>query len=250
MRLEAGGIAVVVHCEPDDLIVLERRVIEGDILNALAGGLGEIDFIVHTSEHIIQVAGVILVEGDVDVAGLPLGITSGGPFHVALKLLARDVQAHQGVIKLVDVKDVAVVDVARRQIAGILKQGAGGDVRVGGLQLDLQNEIHDGGVLQLAFGQTDNPVSRLELGGGGAEDIVVDKVDGLLMHSGDRGDGTQLSAGFQIGHIDDLNPGVGDFVILTDREVEARDLGGGILHAADGNVAAHLVDGGVGMPDK
>ena len=142
---------------------------EHDVLDALALGLGQVDLIVHAGKHIVEVVGVLGVEGDIDIPLLPLVVALGGPLHVSLELRAGDAHPVKGVVKLVDVEDVAVVDVALGQIAGALEEGGGGDVGAGVLQLDGVDQIHDGGIHHPAGGDAADLVLRLEAGGSASQ---------------------------------------------------------------------------------
>ena len=77
---------------------------------------------------------------------------------------------HIGV--LVDVEQVAVVEISLFQVAGVLEQRNSGHVGAGVLQLDGADEIDDSGVLDAAGGDALDLVHRLEVGGGMALSLI------------------------------------------------------------------------------
>ena len=225
---------------------------EHDVLDALALGLGQVDLIVHAGKHIVEVVGVLGVEGDIDIPLLPLVVALGGPLHVSLELRAGDAHPVKGVVKLVDVEDVAVVDVALGQIAGALEEGGGGDVGAGVLQLDGVDQIHDGGIHHPAGGDAADLVLRLEAGGSASQGraalalvagaAAVDVVDGLLMGLGHQGDLPELLAGGHAGHIHNLHRAVNDLIVGVQGQIKAGDVPAAVAHAADDGGALLLVD--------
>ena len=117
--------------------------------------------------------------------------------------------------------------------------------------MDLVDEIHDGGILQLALGQAGDLILRLELGGGGAQrgeglaalvGAAGNEVDGLLVSLGYQRNGADLLAGSHAGHVHDLHGGGGDVVIGVQSQVKAGNVPAAVAHAADDHVALLLID--------
>ena len=224
-----AGVAVVVDTEGEGHVVGEGLALESHILDALPGGLGQVDLIVQADEVVVEIARLLRVKGDGYIPFFPLVPARGGPLHVSLHLRAGHLDGVEHIGVLVDVEQVAVVEIALFQVAGVLEQRNSGHVGAGVLQLDGADEIDDSGVLDAAGGDALDLVHRLEVGGGMAQHVVLNEGDGLFLGALDGGQLTQALVGLDALHGYGLHSGGGDLLVGVEGQVVAHHLAGIVL---------------------
>ena len=240
-------VAVVVDAEGQLLGVGEGLALEGHIFNALTGGLGQINLVVEADEMVMEIAGLVRVEGDVHIAGLPLIPAGSGPLHIGFHFRAGDLDRIKHVGVFINVKQVAVVEVALLQIAGVLEQGHSGDIGAGVFQLDGTDEIDDSGILKAAFGQTVDLIDRLEVGGGMTQHIVLDKGNGLGLGGLNGGNVPQTLIRLHILHGHGFHSGSGDLLAAIEGQIIADHFARIVLGLANRDGAVIVDVGGVGV---
>ena len=192
---QLGGGTVVVDGHHEAVIVLHRTAIHpGQVLDAVAGLLGDVEVILDACKGIVQVVADGRVECDGHITRLP-GLEEGSrPLHELTQLPAVHLQLVQGVLVGVDACHVALADGTLAHLGGHGGQSRCGHPSVGVVHLYLVDEVQQSGILHHGLGQAvdlvfGGQITADQLADGG-HGVVLSALVVLCQQSGQLGVGS------------------------------------------------------------
>src|SRR5699024_8300968 len=229
---QLGRGAVIVDRDGKDVGIGHRRAVgPGQVQDAVARLLRDVDFIVDALECVVQIVAGRGVEGDGQIARLPGLEERGRPLHVVAQLRSVHLQLVEGVFVGVDAGQVALADGALPHLAGHGGHSGGRDLRAGVVQLHLVDEVQQGGVLHHGAGDVLDLVVRGHVAAAQLADGDDGVCLGALVVGGQQGD--QLGVRLIVCDLPALRGAAGYLpaaVPLTLQvQVDLRHGGGGVL---------------------